>query len=330
MATAWFVVLALMITAYVVLDGFDLGIGALLRVLARTEAEREEARALIGPVWNGNEVWLIAGGGVLFLAFPRAYAAAFSGLYFGLILVLWLLIGRGLGFELRHQLDNPLWRTACDTVFWACSAALAVVFGVALGNVIRGVPLQADGYFHLALFAILNWYALLVGALGLVVLGAHGAGLLAARAGGALALRARRWAPRLWWAELVLVVALAWPTYHERHAMLTAFGDHPWRIVFPVLAAGALGAMGLWQRRGAWPRAFGASCAFIAGLLATAAAGLYPALVPARDGAPFGLTIHNAAASDHALTIAAYWWPVGITLAAVYFTVAYRLMFRRA
>src|SRR5256885_4657634 len=147
MATVWFCFLALMVTMYVVLDGFDLGVGTLHLFLARTEEEREEATAAIGPVWNGNEVWLIAGGGVLFLAFPTAYASAFSGLYFGLIIVLWLLVGRGLALELRHQIDHPLWHTACDTVFSLASAALALVFGVALGNVVRGVPLDARGYF---------------------------------------------------------------------------------------------------------------------------------------------------------------------------------------
>jgi cytochrome d ubiquinol oxidase subunit II len=328
MATAWFVFLALMITIYVVLDGFDLGVGALHRLVGRSEAEREEAISAIGPIWNGNEVWLIAGGGVLFLAFPKAYAAAFSGLYVGLILVLWLLIGRGLGIELRHQVDSPLWRTACDTVFWLASAALAGVFGVALGNVVRGVPLGPDGYFHLPLFDILNWYALLVGLFGLVVLSAHGASFLAAQVDGELARRARHWARRLWWGELALVAGLAWPTYHVRHAMLTSFGDHPWRIVFPALALGALLTMLLWQRRGAWRRAFAASSLFIAGLLTTMAAGLYPYVLPSRAGEPFGLTVGNAASSRHALTIAAYWWPVGIVLALVYFAVAYRLFLR--
>src|SRR3954464_1383222 len=175
MQTAWFCFLAAMVTVYVILDGFDLGVGALHLFIGRTEEERERATAAIGPVWNGNEVWLIAGGGGLFMAFPTAYAGAFSGLYFGLILVLWLLVGRGLALELRHQIDNPLWQSACDTVFWLASAALAFVFGVALGNVVRGVPLGADGYFHLSLFGILNWYALLVGVFGLVVLVTHGA-----------------------------------------------------------------------------------------------------------------------------------------------------------
>src|SRR5205814_2906851 len=169
----WFCFLAFMVTMYVVLDGFDLGVGALHRVLGKTEEEREQSTAAIGPVWNGNEVWLIAGGGVLFLAFPAAYAAAFSGLYFGLILVLWLLVGRGLALELRHQISNPPWRTACVPVFALSSAPLAVVFGVALGNVVRGVPLGPDGYFHQGLFACLNWYALLIGLFGLVALCAH-------------------------------------------------------------------------------------------------------------------------------------------------------------
>jgi cytochrome d ubiquinol oxidase subunit II len=329
MATAWFVFLALMITVYVVLDGFDLGIGALHRIVGRSEAERAKTISTIGPIWNGNEVWLIAGGGVLFLAFPKAYAAAFSGLYFGLILVLWLLVGRGLGLELRHQIDDPLWRTACDTVFWLCSAALAFVFGAALGNVVRGVPLRADGYFHLPLFNILNWYALLVGLFGFVALSAHGARFLAAQGSGEPATRARGWACRLWWGELLLVVGLAWPTYHVRHAMVTSFGDHPWRIAFPALALGALLAVLAFQRRDAWRRAFIASSLFLVGLMATVAAGLYPYVLPARSGDPFGLTVDNAAAGTDALRIATFWWPVGILLALVYFTLAYRLFLRR-
>jgi cytochrome d ubiquinol oxidase subunit II len=324
-ATVWFIVLVVMITAYVVLDGFDLGVGALHRLLARTDEEREEAVAAVGPVWNGNEVWLIAGGGVLFLAFPRAYAGAFSGLYFGLVLVLWLLIGRGLGIELRDEVDSPLWRTACDTVFWVCSAALALVFGVALGNVVRGVPHHADGYFHLPLFSILNPYALLVGLFGLVVLAAHGASFLAARATGPLGARAARWAGGLWWAELVVLAGLAVPTDDVRHSALEAFTDHPWRLVFPVLAVGALAAGFAFRRSGALGRAFLASCAFIAGLLGSVAAGLYPSVLPAREGRPFGLTVHNAATSDHALRIALWWWPVGIALAVGYFVLAYRL-----
>jgi cytochrome d ubiquinol oxidase subunit II len=329
MATVWFCLLAFMITVYVVLDGFDLGVGALHRILGRTEAERDEATELIGPVWDGNEVWLIAAGGVLFLGFPRAYAASFSGLYFGLIIVLWLLVGRGLGLEFRHQVANPVWRTACDTVFWLSSALLAFMLGVALGNVVRGVPLGADGYFRAPLFDLLNWYGLLIGLLGFVVLTAHGANFLAARAGPPLAERAQRVGRRLWWAELVLVAGLAYPTYSVRHEMFTNFEDHPWRLIFPALALAGLGAQFVYQRGGRWGRAFFASSAFIVGLLTTMAAGLYPNILPAHDNHPFGMTIHNAASSDHALTVGLRWWSLGIVLAIAYFIVAYRFLFHR-
>jgi cytochrome d ubiquinol oxidase subunit II len=328
MTTAWFVFLAFMITMYVVLDGFDLGVGALHRVIGRSDQDRERIAHAIGPVWNGNEVWLIAGGGALFLAFPIAYAAAFSGLYIGLILVLWLLVGRGLGLELRRHVDDPLWRTACDTVFWLSSATLATVFGVALGNVVRGVPLRRDGYFHLPLFSILNWYAVLIGVVALVVLTAHGARFLAAKAEAEIARRAARWAWWLWWVELALVVVAAWPTYHVRHSMLTTFGDHPWCLVFPALAVGGLLATFVAQRRGAWGAALVGSGLFIAGLLAAMAAGLYPYVLPARAGQPFGLTIDNASTGPHALRVATFWWPLGILLAVVYFSVVYAVFVR--
>jgi cytochrome bd ubiquinol oxidase subunit II len=329
MATVWFWLLASMIAVYVVLDGFDLGVGALHRILGRSEADRERATDLIGPVWDGNEVWLIAAGGVLFLGFPIAYAAAFSGFYFALIIVLWLLVGRGLGLELRHQVDSPLWKTACDSVFWLSSGALAFMFGVALGNVVRGVPLGPDGYFRAPLFDLLSWYGLLVGAFGLVALSAHGAAFLAWRAGGDLATRARRTAARLWVAKALLVVALAYPTYTVRHEMLTNLTDHPWRLVFPGVALLGLGGELASRRRGTDGLAFVASAVFLVGMLGTAAAGLYPEILPARAGRPFGLTIHNAASGEHALTVGLRWWSLGIALAVGYFIVAYRFLFRR-
>jgi cytochrome d ubiquinol oxidase subunit II len=328
-STLWFCFLALMVTMYVILDGFDLGVGALHLRTARDEEEREVATSAIGPVWNGNEVWLIAGGGVLFLAFPKAYAAAFSGLYFGLIIVLWLLVGRGLALELRHQIDHPMWRWACDVVFSLSSGLLALVFGVALGNIVRGVPLTASGYFSLPLFHILNWYALLIGVFGLVVLCAHGATFLAWRAEGEFASRAGRTARRLLIVEVVLALVLIWPTYHVRHSMLDVFGDHPWTIVFPLVVAAGVAGQFVFQRREQWLRAFGCSALFIVGLLTTMAAGLFPYILPARQGRPFGLTVDNAASGHHALTTALVWWPLGMILAGVYFVFAYRMFFRR-
>src|SRR5215831_21266399 len=146
MEALWFAIVCGMLAIYTVLDGFDFGAGILHRFVARTEEERETVLAAIEPVWDGNEVWLIAAGGVLFLSFPRVYAAAFSGFYLALMIVLWLLILRGVAIELRSRQDNPLWREFWDTIFALASALLAIVLGTALGNVVRGVPLDRTGF----------------------------------------------------------------------------------------------------------------------------------------------------------------------------------------
>src|SRR5580692_7079112 len=149
--TVWFCLVAIMIAGYVVLDGFDLGAGIIHLFVARTDAERRQVLRSIGPVWDGNEVWLIAGGGTLYFAFPALYASAFSGFYLALMIVLWLLILRGASIELRMHIDDGLWRSFFDGLFFLSSMLLSVFFGAALANVIRGVPLREDGYFFLPL-----------------------------------------------------------------------------------------------------------------------------------------------------------------------------------
>src|SRR5579885_2184161 len=144
MLLIWYLLVAFMITAYVVLDGFDLGVGVLHLFLARTEDERALLIRTIGPVWDGNEVWLLAGGGTLYFAFPLLYASSFSGFYLPLMIVLWLLILRGIGIELRGQLASPVWRSLCDGCFALSSALLCFMFGAALACVLRGVPLRPD------------------------------------------------------------------------------------------------------------------------------------------------------------------------------------------
>ena len=155
MLFVWFWLVAIMITGYVVLDGFDLGVGALHLVIAKTDQERRTVIRTVGPVWDGNEVWLLAGGGTLYFAFPLLYASGFSGFYLPLMIVLWLLILRGIGIELRMHLNSPVWRGLFDGCFAFSSMLLMIFFGAALGNVIRGVPLQKDQYFFLPLWT--NW-----------------------------------------------------------------------------------------------------------------------------------------------------------------------------
>ena len=185
MATAWFAIIAVMLTVYVVLDGFDLGAGVVHLFVAKNDDVRRAVLAASGPVWDGNEVWLIASAGILVFAFPKAYAAAFSGFYLPLMMALWLLVLRGVSIEFRSHHENPLWRSFWDGVFAAASIALTIVLGVALGNVVRGVPLTGEGYFSAPLFTsfgaggaelgAIDWYTGLVGLFALFALGAHGA-----------------------------------------------------------------------------------------------------------------------------------------------------------
>jgi cytochrome d ubiquinol oxidase subunit II len=147
--TVWFCLVAIMIAGYVVLDGFDLGAGIIHLFVARTEQERQQVLRSIGPVWDGNEVWLLAAGGTLYFAFPALYAAAFSGFYLALMMVLWLLILRGISIELRSHIESPIWKPFWDLVFGGSSALLALLYGAALGNVVRGVPLDGNGFFFL-------------------------------------------------------------------------------------------------------------------------------------------------------------------------------------
>src|SRR5271165_3626504 len=201
MATLWFMIVAVMVTAYVLLDGFDLGAGAVHLFIAKSDVERSAILRAIGPVWEPNEVWLLAAGGTLYFAFPLLYASSFSGFYLPLIMVLWLLMLRGIGIEFRSQLHDSLWTTAFDVIFSVASVLLAIFFGAALGNVVRGVPLNADGYFFEPLWTnwrvdeqngILDWYTVICGVVALVTLVIHGSLYLATKTEGELNLRARK------------------------------------------------------------------------------------------------------------------------------------------
>ena len=207
MGTIWFWLVALMLAGYVVLDGFDLGAGALHLIAARTGAERRTVLESIGPVWDGNEVWLLAAGGTLFYAFPLLYASSFSGFYLALNIVLWLLVFRALGIEFRMHLGHPLWCAFFDGAFSVASILLIIFFGAALGNVLRGVPLGADHYFFAALWTnfrpgpnpgILDWYTVLCAVLALVSVAVHGALYLILKSEGALNARLRTIVKRLW------------------------------------------------------------------------------------------------------------------------------------
>ena len=324
--TAWFIVLAFMLAGYAVLDGFDLGVGALHLLVGRNTRERGKLIDAIGPVWNGNEVWLLAAGGSMFVAFPHLYAASFSGFYLALMLVLWLLVLRGLGIEFRHGIDHDMWRQAWDVAFSLSSALLALLFGVALGNVLRGVPLDARGEFQGTFALMLNWFALLGGALSVAILSMHGAAWIAVKTDGPLQARARRFASALWFAAIALLAAMIAASFVVRPDFTANFIQYPWLLVVPVITAAGAAAIKYFQGRQDDRRAFAAGAVLIAGVLASVAAGLYPRLLPAAAGSAHpGLDIYNAASPEGSLrtALAIYLW--GLALVALYQVTVYRL-----
>lgn len=329
--TLWYVLVGAMLATYVVLDGFDFGTGILHLFVARDDAERKLVLRSIGPFWDGNEVWLLATGGALFLAFPRLFATSFSGFYLPLIIVVWLLLFRALGIEMRHQLDHRLWAQFWDTAFAGASLLLAVFFGAALGNVIRGVSIDATGQFFAPLWTdfrvgdptgILDWYTILVALTVVPAVALHGALWLALRLRGPVAERAIGFAGRLWIAVLVLTLVTMAATLTVQPQILRNVAAYPWGAVFPLTAIAALVVARASLRRARPLAAFLASCAYLVGMLASAAFGIYPLILPARDAA-YSLTIANSAAAAYGLQVALYWWVPGIMLAVLYSYVLY-------
>jgi cytochrome d ubiquinol oxidase subunit II len=319
MTTVWFIVLAVMLTGYAVLDGFDLGVGALLPWIARTEKERLQARDSIGPVWNGNEVWLLAAGGAMFVAFPRLYAASFSGFYLALMLVLWVLILRGVAFEFRYAEKSPLWTGLWDTVFSVASVLLAVLFGVAVGNVLRGVPLNATGDFQGSFGLMLNPFAVLAGVLSLATLCLHGSAYLALKTTGALQARARLWANGLWLGSLLLAFAFTGASFLIRPDFGVNFARFPILVILPLGVVGALAAIPFMIKRGNDIGLFWATSALIKTLLASAAAGLFPVLLPSLDhNHAHDLTIYNSSSGYGALVVALVANLIGMSIMACY------------
>jgi cytochrome d ubiquinol oxidase subunit II len=328
MAALWFALLALMLAVYVTLDGFDFGVGILHTLVARTDAERRQVLSAIGPVWDGNEVWLLAAGGVLFLAFPRAYAAGFSGFYLPLIVVLWLLILRGLAIELRSHETHPLWGAFWDAVLPFASGLLTIVLGAALGNLIRGVPLDATGYFQLPLFesfsprgtlGVLDWYTVTSGVLALAVLSMHGALYLVWKTDGAVAARARQAARVAWWLVLAIGVVATIETWAVRPALYGMMVERRWPLALVALAFGAFGWIPAALRRPGDRAPFLASAAFLVGILGATAAGLYPDLLASTVGSGFSITAESARSGDYGLRVALLWWVPGMILVTAYF-----------
>ena len=332
METLWFWLVAGMLTAYVVFDGFDLGAGALHLLVARRDRERRMVLRSIGPLWDGNEVWLLAAGGTLYFAFPALYAASFSGFYLPLMIVLWLLILRGIAIEFRNHIDNPVWKPLWDGVFCGSSLLLAVFYGAALANVVRGVPLDENGNFFAPLWTdfrlgaevgILDWYTVPVGLAALAALAVHGGLWIALKTRDDVHHRARSWVERIWWALAALTVLVTALTWHVQPQVSANLGQRPWGYVFPLLAVAGLFAVRWFLSRHQEGRAFLASTAYLTGMMTSAAFGLYPYVLPSNVDPQRSLTVENAAAASYGLKVGLMWWIPGMLLVAAYFVYTY-------
>jgi cytochrome d ubiquinol oxidase subunit II len=334
MEALWFAIVAGMLTVYVVLDGFDFGAGFLHLIVARTDAERRSVLAAIGPVWDGNEVWLIAGGGALFMAFPVAYAVGFSGFYLPLMLLLWVLILRGLAIELRGHVSNPLWAAFWDVTFAVGSTLIAIVLGAALGNVVRGVPLDSTGTFHIPLFesfwpstrsGVLDAYTVLVGIFTLLALGGHGGLYLAMKTEGPVHTRSLRAARLLWLIAGLIFPLVTWATLRVSPELAVMGGRRPlaWVLTALLVTAAIVLAAGL--LRGRPGPAFIGSAGTLFTLLGTAAAARWPVLLRSSLDPSLSLDAFTAATTHHGLRVALSWTLVGLPLACGYFIFLARL-----
>jgi cytochrome d ubiquinol oxidase subunit II len=319
----WFALFAGIIAGYLILDGFDMGVGILLLPLARDDTERRTFLNSIGPVWDGNEVWLVLGGGVLFAVFPLAYASLFSGLYLAFVLVLLVMILRTVALEFRSKEPGKRWRSTWDAVFGGASLGLALLLGVAFGNVLWGLPLDANGNISIGLIGLLTPFPLLVGMTTATMFAVQGGIYLLLKTEGAIHERVERALPRLMIAFVVLntlvVIALVLfdPQITERYT------SDIWPVIFP--AAALLALAGAWAciRRGQEFRAFVCSSAMIGLLLISGGIGLYPNLIISTIDRSDNLTIFTAAAAQNTLEIALIIALIGMPFVLLYTTGVY-------
>ena len=352
----WWLLLGVLLIGFAIMDGFDLGVAALLPFVAKTDEERRILINTIGPVWEGNQVWFILGGGAIFAAFPPLYAVSFSGFYLAMFLVLAALILRPVGFKYRSKVENPQWRRNWDWALFIGGAVPALIFGVALGNVLLGVPFTFDQFlrpdYQGGLFGLLNPFALLVGLVSVSMLAMHGAGYLAVKTEGIIADRARAYGQ---WAALATIVLfalaglcvglfvdgylvtsepnnlgpsnpLAKTVTTQTGAWLQNYADYPWMLLAPLL--GFTGAVAAWRElgRGGELTAFIASAVSVFGIVATAGVSLFPFLLPSSLNADASLTVWDATSSHLTLNIMLIATVIFLPIVLVYTSWAFHVM----
>jgi len=295
----WFVLFGVLIAGYAILDGFDLGVGV-LHLFAKSEDERKININSIGPVWDGNEVWLLTAGGALFAAFPHVYATVFSGFYIAMMLLLLGLILRAVAMEFRGQVESDKWRSVWDVSFGLGSLLPALLFGVAVGNLMRGIPLE-NGIFSGTFLGLLNPYSLLIGILSLVMFTMHGAIFMNMKTEGELQNKFRDFASKSWIVFVVLFLLATIYTFFEANYLFDCALQNPifW-IFFVILFASIVLTPVLLSDKDEW-KSMLTSSLIIIGLIGITAVGMFPKLVPNLDNLENSLTIMNASSTQPTL-----------------------------
>lgn len=319
----WFVLVAVLILGFAILAGFDLGVGN-LHLFTKNAKERENNFYAIGPFWDSNQVWLLTGGGALFAAFPMVYATAFSGFYMALMLLLLALITRVVSIEFQHLLPSLEWKKIWDLGFGIGSVVASILFGVAMGNVLRGLPLDETHNFAGTFLGLLNPYSIVVGLLAFAMFTMHGAAFLIARTEGDMVNKARRWGRNGWFAFTSFFIVVTIWSFTSIPRLFSNFLNYPLLFGLALLVIGAIVyyPAALKQEKPWLP--FIASTINIVGLLGIVGASLFPYMIPATPVLANSLTIYNASSSQRTLGIMLVMALTGLPLVILYTTYVYR------
>jgi len=342
----WYIIIALVLTVFFILDGYDFGTGIIHLFFAKTENDRKVIAKAAGLFWDSNEVWLVAAGGMLFMAFPTFYASVFSGFYLPLIMVLWLIVFRAIGLELRSQLNNQMWRDIWDKSFGVASLLLALFFGLALGNVIRGVNLGGveNGvstyeahYFFLPLWnssfspegthpGVIDWFTIIIGIIAVITLAIHGANWIILKTNSSIneKLKSVIFNLNIALAVLTIISLLVWHLINPDP--FSNFVEMPLLLIFPVLYLTGLFGLFFIKKMKKELTGFIFSSLVIVGGIATSVASMFPIILPSTNTLNEPLTIYNTTTSGYGLSVAMAWGIVGLILVAIYFIVQKKMM----
>ncbi len=342
----WYILIAIVLAVFFVLDGYDFGVGIIHLFMAKEEKDKEVIAKSAGLFWDSNEVWLVAGGGMLFMAFPTFYASVFSGFYLPLTIVLWLIMFRAIGLEFRGQFNFTMWKAIWDKAFGISSFLLALFFGIALGNIVRGVnlggvekgvSLYEKHFFFLPLWngsfspthenpGIIDWFTIIIGFIAVVTLAIHGSNWIILKTNSSINNKLKHVIFKLTIAQLGLTIfsLSIWQLMVNQHSMDNFF-TRPYLIIFPLIYFGAL--IGLLRiHKISDKQAFLLSSLVIIGGITSSLASMFPVILPSTNSINEGLTIFNTSASEYGLSVAMGWGILGFILLFVYMIIQKRLM----